>query len=775
MTDVQKNWSVQQENQQWVPFSVPSYLDRLDEFTFRCEFQLDMTGSFEKFFLRFNGVDGQCFVYLNNKILGGHAGGSVPFILAIPQNHLNINTLNELIVELDTRADFRSSVPLRPQVMGLPPAGGGIFKPVQLLSGSTVFLDSITIQLCENNSAHRLFLFENTQFSSSTSDRYRVQLFDGKKTGPVWQRTLRERDWKKGVPIHGSLLQPWKSDHPQIYRFKVVKNNLDELIYRFGYSHLSASADGKTIKDLTDQLKIIEWVYDKNLRRFSRQELKNTISQDLLSIKRLGANAVRVMAGIPPAVFLQECDSLGLYVLVELPLMQTPPRILDDQFFQQYSTVLKNMVAFAGKYPSVLAWGLGNGYDLEHSQSQKIIRRMTEFVHTLDHRPVYIAAGDDKIKTSPADFIILDVPERNEKHAGPVKYVENVIYRVVSLIPLVGRPLQEAEREQAFATSLELKRLVRAKTASVCVGPLRDWRGDMPHLYWGPRKEPYYFYAGILDRNGNPRPVFNIIQSSFLEREAHITLPLEAVREYRYVFQIMGFGLLLAFMIVFKSDRRLRKYLARIFLHPHGFYTDLCENRRVIPFLTFVAGSTVYLTGGILTASTFYYLRSSLLFDQILNWMVLDPRIKLKLVWLIWHPVIFVFVFTIIFFIITVLNTAVIKMFVYIQNRYLKWSQIMTLFLWVPAHFLFLLPVSIFFHRLLAMAEYRTPLAVLVGLFLIWFVIRFYRGIKVILQLSRLRAVLYLSGFLVTGLVLFFILEYARAFSAYVPYYFTFF
>ncbi|MBN1996562.1 hypothetical protein JW935_03350 [candidate division KSB1 bacterium] len=765
-------WSILQDNDQWTPLTFPSYLDKLGEFKLRCEFQIDSSIAFEKIALRFNAVDGKCFVYLNGKILGGHMHGPIPFFLNIPNESIHKKSVNELIIELDTRTNFRQSIPSRAQVFGLPPIGGGIFQNVEVIYGKAAFLDSILIESSKNEAAYQCSFYRNSRLFSSQPDRYTIQIFEDQNGNSVWQKSVQFLEQTNTIFIEKSLLRPWGKGDRQRYRMGVTRNKTETITCKFGFSRFFEKSETGDEKHSISQMKMIEWVYDKDIRRLPENELKEIISSDILAIKRLGADAVRVLAGLPPEYFLDKCDSLGLEVLLELPLLQTPPLILDDQFFQQCSTVLREMVNFAGKHPSVIAWGLGNGYDLEHKQTQKFIQRMTDFVRSLDDRPVYIGVSHQKIADpSAVDFIIVDVHVwKNNKLYRAQKH-RKTICRVVSLIPLVGHTVQEAEREQAFSTSMDIKRVLDDYQTGVCIGPLRDWRGDMPNLIWGPRKQPFYFYAGLLDRDGNPRPVFNIIQSNFLKRESNIILPLDGSHETRYVFQVMGFIVLLVFLIIFKSDRRLRKYLNRIFLHPHGFYTDLCENRRVIPSLTFIVGSTAFLTCGIVATSFFYFLRTNLVFDTLLNWMVLEPWIKLKLIWFIWHPVIFVFVLTILFFTFTILNSAFIKVIVYFQNRYLRWWQIITLFLWIPANFLFFLPVSIIFYRILGFVEYRTVLAVLVGLFFLWFVVRFYRGIKVVLQLSRMRAILYLCGFLLTGFLLLVLLEYSRAFSAYAPYY----
>ncbi|NIA31888.1 MAG: hypothetical protein GWP06_18505, partial [Actinobacteria bacterium] len=238
------------------------------------------------------------------------------------------------------------------------------------------------------------------------------------------------------------------------------------------------------------------------------------------------------------------------------------------------------------------------------------------------------------------------------------------------------------------------------------------------------------------------------------------------------IFEIIGFIVLLIFLMFVRSDRVFRNYLRRIFLFPHGFYMDMSENRRVSSLLTALVGTACIVILSLVLASYVYFLRSSSSFDDILTWLFANPQFKYKVIWLIWHPLILTLFFIVLLFLLSLLQSVVFKIITFFQHRFIKLTQLFTFVLWLPANLLFAAPIAIVLYRLLERSSFVQPASALLLIIFLWTILRIFRGTKVILQLTNFQTfILYIFvlGVFIGGFGGY--LEYHRSFLAYAGYF----
>lgn len=122
------------------------------------------------------------------------------------------------------------------------------------------------------------------------------------------------------------------------------------------------------------------------------------IRQQLLTMKRMGVNAVRTSHNPPSPEFVRLCDELGLLLMVEaFDIWRTPKRKYDHgRFFDEHSSAdIKEMVHAAKNSPAVIMWSIGN--EIPDGTSAEIgvpiARRLIDDIRSVDRtRPVVIGS-----------------------------------------------------------------------------------------------------------------------------------------------------------------------------------------------------------------------------------------------------------------------------------------------------------------------------------------------------------------------------------------------
>ncbi len=119
-----------------------------------------------------------------------------------------------------------------------------------------------------------------------------------------------------------------------------------------------------------------DWTYDEAKER-----------RDLMLIKAMGANAIRTAHYPKSRRFYELCDELGIYVITEVPLVNTIRE--NETTCKHYLGYVETLVKEYGQYPCIIAWGLHNELKDSH---RDLIAKANDLVHRLDpNRPTYTA------------------------------------------------------------------------------------------------------------------------------------------------------------------------------------------------------------------------------------------------------------------------------------------------------------------------------------------------------------------------------------------------
>lgn len=241
---------------------------------------------------------------------------------------------------------------------------GGIFRPVWVEVLPVEHISAVSI----NAKADGGFIASLKTNSKNTNNaRFEIYSQDGSKLGEdkydeVALGSNGKIDFQFATRFFNN--KTWNSESPNLYTavFTIYKDNkpLHTVSKKFGFRTVELKQrDGIYVNGVKMKFKGVN-------RHSFRPETGRTTSkqisiEDVLQMKDLNMNAVRMSHYPPDDHFLDVCDSLGLFVMDELA-----------GWHGNYDTktgakLLKEMIDHDANHPSVIMWANGNegGHNLE--------------------------------------------------------------------------------------------------------------------------------------------------------------------------------------------------------------------------------------------------------------------------------------------------------------------------------------------------------------------------------------------------------------------------
>lgn len=323
-----------------------------EEGRYRYRFSVPADWRRKKIFLVFEGVMTDATVKVNGKSAGPvHQGAFYAFRYDISsllkpgkENLLEVSvakhSANQSVNEAERKADFWIF--------------GGIFRPVYLEAHPQQFIDHIAIDAKADGS----FKAE-AELGGTASGNLQIQLFSSgnQKIGEPFSVPVSKTG--KNVSLQTRVTNPllWTPETPDLYYAVVQWLDKGKLLHekkvRFGFRTVELKQrDGIYINGVKVKMKGV------NRHSFwptSGRTTSRSISiKDVLLMKEMNMNAVRMAHYPPDGHFLEVCDSLGLFVMDELAgwhgYYDTPTG----------SGLLKEMIRHDVNHPSVIFWANGN-------------------------------------------------------------------------------------------------------------------------------------------------------------------------------------------------------------------------------------------------------------------------------------------------------------------------------------------------------------------------------------------------------------------------------
>ncbi|MFD1770794.1 glycoside hydrolase family 2 protein [Sphingobacterium suaedae] len=328
---------------------------------YRTSFNLPERWKDKRIFIVFEGSMTDTKVQVNGKQAGEvHQGAFYKFKREIT-DLVNHNSDNLLEVEVDKMSS-------NPSVNSAERDAdfwvfGGIFRPVYLEAVPEAHIAYSGIDAKANGSI-TLEAILSGELDQAHLHVDIVEAVTGEKVGSFQSEPMSGTN---RLTAHSALrhVRPWSSESPELYRaiITVMQNGkaVHRISERFGFRTVEVRArDGIYVNNRKMRFKGVNrhCFWPETGRTISKEQSM----QDILLMKEMNMNAVRMSHYPPDKHFLELCDSLGLYVIDELCSWQRPP------YDTQVGTKLvQEMVTRDVNHPSIVLWANGNegGFNLD--------------------------------------------------------------------------------------------------------------------------------------------------------------------------------------------------------------------------------------------------------------------------------------------------------------------------------------------------------------------------------------------------------------------------
>lgn len=775
VVDLSGLWSYQTDGNEDGAAKIPSAYDFAGAVTFQRKFSVSAEdlGKY-RFHLIMLGANYNTDVVINTNFVGSHAGGYTSFIAGVETNYLQPGSENVITVKTDNRLDGSKTIPLRAQVWGWKNYGG-ILRDVYLLATPMVFLSDVvvTASLSSDRTVAKLNVTASLDGSipsrgDTAASRFQfvVEVYD-KQSGALVATsaptpvTPGDKTWNPAAAeLTVTAPRLWSPETPDLYHVKAMLvdaaslSKRDELTVTTGIREIRL-ADGRLhLNGRKIQMKGLIWLEDHP--QFGSAMSYDAMEKDMAAMHKTGANAIRFGHHPPHPYMLSLCDRYGKLALVELPVTRVPASILAaEDYLEHAGDRLREMIMRDRNHPSVLAWGLGDEFESRSADARVFVETLAKQARTLDSRPLYYAsrtlndACSDLMDINAISLTTYDVKEfktefeklRAASSAKPLLIVKMGTEVQPGNSNGYADPLSLQAHARYFLQRYDI--VLKANTDGAFVWSFNDWRGDRPALTVN-SGDPWMHTMGIVSYEREKRTAYDALRSAFAGEKYVAMLMGSTSSSAPIVYVLSGLVLLVGTAYLYNANRRFRDSLNRSMVNAYNFFADIRDQRVVTILHGTIVGVVVAAAAAIVLSSLLYHFRGSITLDNLLSYLLVSDGLKEQIVRLIRNPPLFVLVFTGVFFALSLLVcVALIVIPPAFKARMYPYHAYATT-MWSITPMLILVPMGMILYRLIESEAYVMPAIVVLLALSVWVLIRFLKGVAIIVGSSP--AKVYLVG-----------------------------
>jgi hypothetical protein len=786
--DLSGQWTYLRENGEAGVVRVPHAYDFDGRVTFERRFsltsqQLDAS----QFHLVMFGASHSAEISINGDFAVAHNNGYTSFVQPIQANLLQVGDENLIRVSVSNHLDGRKTFPLRPAVWEARNYGG-IQRDIFLLATPLVYVKNVVVSTEVDDGGGRAsvklqVLVEGPDPSVGNvkgippgkltcvvelSDKISGQLVQTSAPVPL----VRVADGWEPADAQLTVDAPklWSPETPDLYVAKCtildeiddLSKVVDEYDLNLGICSLDVHNGDFSLNGKRFVIKGVVWYEDHpawgNALTYEQME------RDVVLMKNLGANAIRFALHPPHPYMLNLCDRYGLMALVELPL-HAPGKILsEDTYYDLVSAALKEMVVRDRNHPSVLAWGLGDGFDVESDASHRFVESLVQQARGLDDRPLYygVSFSQPDRCSDLVDFVAVSATSGDLKtfKANVDSWRSQHGDRPLVVLGLgtevqnankngYSDPLSQQAQARFYLQRLDLLRSMDFDGAFVRA--FNDWRGDRPALtvHAG---DPYLHSMGLVSGEREKRIAFDAVRSVF-QNEKFVALPAgSSTATAPIIYVLSGFVLLVGLAYLYNAGRRFRESLNRSLLNSYNFFADIRDQHVVTGLHTTLLGLIVSGSAAVVISSILLHFRESLFLDNVLSLVLVADWIKVLAIRLIWNPLQFVLLGGMLMFTGMLLVTLIVMVIrTLVKSRVFSYHAY-TVVVWSAAPLIVLIPVGMILYRIMESSLYVEPAFILYGILHLWVFLRFLKGLSIVFDARPFKV--YLIGLMVAVVIL---------------------
>lgn len=325
--------------------------------------------------LHFEGAGQKTKVYVYTTQVGSHVGGYDEWTVDITDA---VNAFKKTDVFL---SQFKGKIPVsircdNSRDLEMIPSNlsdfnlyGGIYRYVNLVYVPSLSVDKLFVHTEVDSLGKTGKLSIKTRFynpSNAVTAMVSVKLID--PLGKIIQQKEKEiNDFKSDVFITDFTIkkpQLWSTEKPSLYTTETTVTTKDGVFTqseKVGFRHFEFVTKGPFLLN-GKRLLIRGTQRHEDFAGVGAAMTEDMIRKEMIIIKEMGANFIRLAHYQQSRIVLNLCDSLGILVWEEIPWCRGG--LGGDVYKEQARRMLTNMIEQHYNHASVIIWSLGNENDL---------------------------------------------------------------------------------------------------------------------------------------------------------------------------------------------------------------------------------------------------------------------------------------------------------------------------------------------------------------------------------------------------------------------------
>lgn len=348
--------------------------------------------------LHFEGAGQKTDVFIYTTKVGSHVGGYDEFTVDITDAVEKFKKTDEFQkqfggkIPLSVRTDNSRDLQMIPSNLSDFNLYGGIYRYVNLVYVQEVSIDKLFALAEVDKTGKSGNLTVKARFHAPAGDtelkvRFAVRDPNGKLI------TEQEKSVKTGGDAIVAELkikspQLWSTDIPALYSIYTTIEGKNSGMTKVGFRHFEFVEKGPFL--LNGKRLLLRGTHrHEDHAGVGSAMTEAMMRKEMIMMKEMGANFIRLGHYQQSRIILDLCDSLGILVWEEIPWCRGG--LGGDIYKEQARRMLTNMIEQHYNHPSVIIWGLGNENDwpgdFPEYDKEKIrifMKELNELSHRLD-------------------------------------------------------------------------------------------------------------------------------------------------------------------------------------------------------------------------------------------------------------------------------------------------------------------------------------------------------------------------------------------------------
>lgn len=359
--------------------------------------QLELKNPFNngRTLLHFEGAGQKTEVYVYTTKVGSHVGGYDEWtvditdaVTAFQQNKSELERFKDK-VPISIRCDNSRDNEMIPSSLADFNIYGGIYRYLNLVYVPAFSIDRVNVNP-EVDAKGMLgkydIVLKTTNKSTLTKASLKIEMFDpkGKAIGTNTQEI--EADNAEKTVYSSTLKKPllWSPSQPNLYTCKVTittEAGTQKLTQHFGFRNYEFTDNGPFM--LNGSRLLIRGTHKHEDHAGVGAAMTETqIREEMIMIKEMGANFIRLGHYQQSRITLDLCDSLGIMAWEEIPWCRGG--VGGERYKNQAYSMMTNMITQHRSHPSIILWGLGNENDWPGDFATYDKKEVHDFMSTLN-------------------------------------------------------------------------------------------------------------------------------------------------------------------------------------------------------------------------------------------------------------------------------------------------------------------------------------------------------------------------------------------------------